>query len=506
MGEERNTIMKKLVGGIVIILALAAVGFIGAAYWSGIQAERWYRDSLLAGANSSPNIQFTTLRYERGWFSSQAVTRIQIERPKEGETQEADPSFSLRQDIYHGPLPLAGRNAPEVPMAWGGAVVRATLDSESSAWTRELAKWYGVQEPLVAISRVGFDGASDTQITMPPLILSNVGDLQSLNFAGLQGQFQASPRGEAVRGTMRVSSLDLVGQPESADQTLGGGQIKLSELSLNVNQRKGVFDLLFGESSFNIAELRVRDPANDTAWVATGLTLTGTFEPQDSQQVGGEVVIKAENISMNQQSGTGSLRLALRNLDGPTIMQLQQWQQRSASQPDDPQALDELLAFLKTLLRGKPELVLDTQAKLTEGEWLVRLTLNFQDFDADSLFQDPAGALNALEKGLAEAAISQNLVETLLADRVEEELRAQAGEEAESGSDQALRSMAEQQATEQLQGLIAAGFIRLEGGQYRSIARFEGGRLFVNDQEIPLLPPAGEMGLPGEESLPLGPQ
>jgi hypothetical protein len=36
--------------------------------------------------------------------------------------------------------------------------------------------------------------------------------------------------------------------------------------------------------------------------------------------------------------------------------------------------------------------------------------------------------------------------------------------------------------------LIAAGFIRLEGGQYRSIARFAGGRLFVNDQEIPLSP------------------
>jgi len=48
--------------------------------------------------------------------------------------------------------------------------------------------------------------------------------------------------------------------------------------------------------------------------------------------------------------------------------------------------------------------------------------------------------------------------------------------------------MAEEQATEQLQGLIAMGFIRLEGGQYRSSARFEGGRLFVNDREIPLSP------------------
>lgn len=481
--------MKKWLGGMIVIVTLAAAGFSGAAYWSGIQAERWYQDTLQAGAASSPNIRFTTLRYERGWFSSHAVTRIEINSREDDALQAADPSFSIRQDIYHGPWPIAGRGTPGVPMAWGGAVVRATLDPDSSPWTRELAKWYGAQEPLVALSRVGFDGASDTQITMPPLNLNDVEDLQSLSFAGLQGQFHAGPRGETLRGAMSVSSLEFVGQPESnADRPAGGGQIKLSGLSLNANQRKGVFDLWFGESSFSIAELKVRDPANDTTWVAAGLTLTGTAEPQDGQQVAGEVVIQVGNLSMNQQSGTGSLRLALRNLDGPTIMQLQHWQQRSASQPDEPQVLNELLALLKTLLRGKPELALDTQGSLTQGEWMAGLTLNFQDFEMDSLLQDPTGALGALEKGLAEAAISQSLVETLLADQLEAELRTQAGEEEEPGDARTLRSMAEQQATEQLQGLLAAGFIRLEGGQYRSVARFAGGKLFVNDQEIPLAP------------------
>ena len=473
--------MNKWVGGMIVILALATVGFCGAAYWSGIQAERWYHDMLRAEAGSA-DVRFTTLRYERGWFSSHAVTRVEIDSREDGALQADDPSFSIRQDIYHGPWPIAGRGTPGVPMAWGGAVVRATLDPDSSPWTRELAKWYGAQEPLVALSRVDFDGASDTEIIMPPLAVSDVEDLQSLNFSGLQGQFQAGPRGETLRGAMRVSSLEFVGQPESADQTADIGRIKLGDLRLSVNQRKGAFDLWFGESSFSIAELTVQDPDSDTAWAAAGLTLTGAFEPQDGQQAAGEVTIQVGNLSMNQQSGTGSLRLALRNLDGPTIMQLQHWQQRSANQPDDPQALNELLALLKTLLRGKPELVLDTQAKLTEGEWMANLTLNFQDFAMDSLFQDPTAALNALEKGSAEATISRNLVETLLTER------AMTGEPDDPDEAQAIRGTAEQQAAEQLQGLIAMGFIRLEGGQYRSSARFEGGRLFVNDREIPLSP------------------
>ena len=162
--------MKKLVG-VVVILALAAAGFAGAAYWSGIQVERWYQDALTEGSKN-PNVKFTTVNYERGLLSSHSVTRVQFTLPEGSASKQADPSFSIRQDIYHGPLPLAGRNVPGVPMNWGGAVVRATLDPDSSAWTRELAKLYGGQEPIVAISQVGFDGASDTLVTMPPLTLS----------------------------------------------------------------------------------------------------------------------------------------------------------------------------------------------------------------------------------------------------------------------------------------------------------------------------------------------
>ena len=461
---------------------LAAAGFAGAAYWSGMQAERWYRDALAEGSKN-PNIKFTTLRYERGLFASHAVTRVQFMLPKGGELKEADSSFSIRQDIYHGPLPLAGRSVPGVPMAWNGAVIRATLEPDSSAWTRELAKLYGGQEPILAISQIRFDGASDIQVTMPPLTLSNVEDLQSLTFAGLQGQFQVAPRGAAVQGKMTVASLDMVGKPTASEgqPTGGNGQVKLSDLSLNVNQRKGAFDLLFGESSLRIGEIRAQDQITGAPFVATNLTMTGSLSPQVAQQVAGEVVVKADQITVDKRSGTGSLRLALRHLDGATVVQLQQWQQKLAGQIDDPQAFDELLKLLKTLLRSKPEFTLDTQAKLTEGEWQGKLVLNFQDFDVIHSMQNPAGLLAALEKGLADVAVSKALLET------------------------ELDNMTEGQAAQQLQGMTAAGFIRLEGDQYKSMARFEGGKLFVNGKEIPLAPTAGADSGAGKEEMPLKP-
>ncbi|MDS4029784.1 MAG: YdgA family protein [Candidatus Contendobacter sp.] len=491
--------MKKLIGGIVVILILAAAGFVGAAYWSGTQAEHWYQDALAEGAKN-PNVKFSTTRYERGLFSSQSITRVQLVLP-EGESKEIDPSFSIRQDIYHGPLPLAGRSVPGVPMQWGGAVIRATLDPESSAWTRELAKLYGNQEPMVAISRVGFDGASDTQITMPPLTLSNVKDLQSLKFSGLQGQFQVAPRAAAVQGKLTIASLDLIGKPEASE----GGQVKLSGLNVNVNQRKGAFNLLFGDSSIGIGELRIQDQATGTPFVATNLAVTGTLNPQGAQQVAGEVVIKADKVTVDQQSGSGSLKLVLRNLDGVTMERLQQWQQKLASQPEDPQALDEFIKLLKTLLRGKPEFTLDSQAKLAQGDWQGKLTLNFQDFSEANLLLDPSALLGAVEKGAAEVAASKALVEALLIDTIKEQLMAQAQAQGNPASEPAVQNLAAQQVEQQLQGLTTAGFIRLEGNQYRSSARFEGGRLFVNGQEIPLGSAAGADDGATEDEIPLEP-
>lgn len=487
--------MKKLVGLIVVILILAIAGFVGAAYWSGVQAERWYQEALAEGAKN-PNVKLTTARYERGLFSSQSVTRVQFVLPEGSEAPEMDPSFSIRQDIYHGPLPLAGRGVPGVPMGVNGAVIRATLDRDSSAWTRELAKLYGSQEPMVAISQVGFDGASDTQITMPPLNLSNVEDLQSLAFSGLQGQFQVAPRGAAVQGKLTVASLDLVGKPDAS----GGGQVKLNDLSMSVNQRRGAFDLMFGDSSVRIGEVRAQDQTTGAPFILTNLTMTGALSPQGAQQVAGEVVVKADQVTVDQQSGSGSLKLALRNLDGPTVMQLQQWQQKLAGQPENPQALDEVMKLLKTLLRGKPEFTLDSQAKLTQGDWEGKLTLNFQDFGEVNLLVDPSGLLGALEKGAADVTVSKALVEALLLSTTREQLMAQAQDK--PMSEAAIQSLAAQQVAQQLQGLTAAGFVRLEGDQYKTTARFEGGKLLVNGQEIPLGGAAGaEDGATENETL-----
>ncbi|MCC6135126.1 MAG: YdgA family protein [Candidatus Contendobacter sp.] len=495
--------MNKLVGGVVVVVVVAAAGVTGAAYWSGMQAQRWYEEALAEGAKN-PNVKFSTVSYQRGLFSSQSVTRIQLTMPENSDAKEADPSFSIRQEIYHGPLPLAGWGVPGIPMQVTGAVVRAVLEPDSSAWTRELAKAYGNQPPIVAISRIAFDGASDTHIAMPPLTLTNTGEVQSLKFSGLQGQFQVAAKAAAVQGNLTVASLEAVGKPTSAadgQPATGGGQISLRDLSLTVNQRKGAFDLLFGDSSFKIGDLSAKDETSGAPIAINNLSISGSLTPQGAQQIAAEALIKASKVTVDQQSGEGSLKLVLRNLDGATVAKLQQWQQKVASNPnEDPQALGELMPLIKALLAGKPEFLIDSQAKLAQGNWQGQLTLNFQDFGEINPLLDPSGLLNALEKGAADVAASRTLVEALLTNTAKETALAQAKAQGETVDDQAAQTQAAQQVTEQLQGLTAAGFIVLEGDQYKSSARFAGGKLTVNGQEIPLTSADGmDSGAMGEE-------
>lgn len=506
--QEGTTRVKKLIGVIVVVLVLAA-GFVGAAYWSGQQAERWYKDAL-AEASKHPNVKITTLRYERGLFASKATTHYQLVLGESGGANPPDLSFSTREEIYHGPLPLAGWGVPGVPMTLVGGVVRQTLDPESSAWTRELAKLYGSQEPLTAIAQVGFDGASNTRITMPPLTLNNIEDLQSFNFAGLQGQFQVAPHGAAIQGNMTVASLEAVGKLTAGGEgqsAAAGPRINLRDLAVTVNQRKGAFDLMFGDSNFKIAELRVQDPASGmpVIFADLGMNATAALSSQNPQQVDIEALFNAGKITVDPWSGTGSMRLTFHRLDGAAIGQLQQWQQKMAVKPDDPQAVDELLKLVKALLRGKPEFVLDTQAKLAQGDWQGKLTLNFQDYGDIDPAQNPAGLLSALQKGLAEVAVSKSLAETVLTSIAKEQFQAQAGEQGGQPDEKALQSMAAQQVAQQLQSMTAAGFVRVEGDRYKSTARFEGGKLFMNDKEIPLGPMAGAEGGAAEEGMPLEP-
>ena len=94
--------------------------------------------------------------------------------------------------------------------------------------------------------------------------------------------------------------------------------------------------------------------------------------------------------------------------------------------------------------------------------------------------------MKALEKGAAEIAVSKPLVEALLISSAKETALAQAQKEGSATDDATIQNLAAQQVAQQLQGLMATGFVKLDGDTYQSTAKFENGKLSVNGQDIPL--------------------
>ena len=152
---------------------------------------------------------------------------------------------------------------------------------------------------------------------------------------------------------------------------------------------------MFGESSLKIGGTAGPGSTSENAICDRQSERDRESESDDPEQVAGEVIFKADKVTVGQQSGTGSVQLALGNLDGPTAAQIEQWQQK-------PQARRSAGT---RRLAGTDEGVAARQAGIRArhsghpGPRRVagKLTLNFQDPGAINPAQDPMSLLGALE-------------------------------------------------------------------------------------------------------------
>ena len=467
--------MKKVVVGLGVVLVALAVVLIGAAYWSGQQAERWYRQILADHAQQS-GLQISLTSYKRGWLTSTATTRYEVNpanAPGLAAVEADQLAFETHETLYHGPLPLAAWGLPGVSMAPAAAVVRQTLVSESSPWTRKLAEWYGNQEPLLVVTRVGFDRSSTSHVTMPPLTLKEVAPLQSLDFSGLNGQFYLAAGGTALQGDMAIDRFEAVAPTDTDPSKVQ--RLTLREVRASADQKQGQnpFGLVLGDTHFQLGEIRLEETAADaTATVSALLNqvrieTTGKVSPQNPQQVEGAVTMQVEQATLGPWSGTGSIQLMFNRLDGATLGQMQQRRETMGLNTNDPQLIqreaEALLTLARNLLRGEPELKIETQGRVTQGNWQGQLSLKFQDYAGDAdLAQNPVVLLSALREGTLDVTVAKTLAELLLA--------------------------------HQLTTLVTSGFVQLQGDQYQTQARFANGRLSVNGQELPLGLPSGRSG------------
>lgn len=471
--------MKRFFRVFAVVLIVLVGGWLGTAYWAGVQAERLYQNALQQNLQDT-DLKVTPQDYQRGLLSSEAVSRVTVEGTQPDPTPaDGSLTFSLKHNIYHGLLPLPFWLQGDFEPRPLQTVVRTELGRDGP-WNAVLSELFGEREPLTVVSYVALDGSSDNHITIPYLDLTNRLGLSTINFSGLEGQIAASPLGHSIKGELSAAGLYALISREL------GSSIRLTDLQLRVDQRRGRFDFLTGDSALSVASLTTSNlgAANGTLTL-DGLLLSTRVQEQGAL-VDSTLALAVEGVNWNQTGiGSAQLQLAANKLDGATLKKLQQWSRAYRGNDAEPAAIQDLLILLPAFLQRNPELLLTAEADAPQGELRSKARFVLQKPEQIAPL-NPAQLLSAVSQAEVALTVSKALLETSLFNIIKAQMVAEAIQEGQEPDEDQVNIAAQLQMQQQLTQLINTRWLLLEDDKYQTQARFEQGKFFLNGVQLPL--------------------
>ncbi len=224
--KKARALKKKAVLG--VLAAAIAIAYGGSTWWAGSQIKSRYDTALDELPKQTALVRVTERKYERGFLGAVSTVTLEIgcaadaaasagqpagkpeagqEEDEQAQTDEDGDSaikppkqlrLTIRDTIHHGPLA-------------GGTLAAATIDSElvlDEKAQAEAKKLFGEARPLSARTRVGFDGAFTTDLTVAPAKLAEEGK-GSLDWQGAQARVEVNAARTHARYDLSMPGLDF---------------------------------------------------------------------------------------------------------------------------------------------------------------------------------------------------------------------------------------------------------------------------------------------------------
>jgi uncharacterized protein YdgA (DUF945 family) len=209
---------KKAVLG--VLAAAIAVAYGGSTWWAGSQIKSRYDTALDELPKQTALVRVIERKYERGFFGAVSTVTLEIgcaadaaaSQPAAGAEEEAEDGeedadaikppkqlrLTIRDTIHHGPLA-------------GGTLAAATIDSElvlDAKAQAEAKKLFGEARPVSARTKVGFNGAFTTDLTVAPAKLAEEGK-GKLDWQGMQARVEVNAARTQARYDLTMPGLDF---------------------------------------------------------------------------------------------------------------------------------------------------------------------------------------------------------------------------------------------------------------------------------------------------------
>jgi len=449
---------------IVILVLLAGLG-LGLPYYTGIQTEKHFRQTLEAVIQDSP-VAVKEYQYQRDLFSARASSSLEIKAGKDAVL------IPVEHEVLHGICPM-NMNLVKV-------ISTIRLPEETPAGIKEFFKG---QSPLKITTTVGVDKGMRCEITSPSFDgrLSS-DDPYEIHWKGINGTLSLSP--DWNRGSMTFMAPALSVQDQKGTQfTFDNCEMK-GDL-----HRAGAEGIWLGPSQAGLKKFSLTEKNEQGAVTETARADNCLLSAEVSEKEG--ALAAAYTLGFDKLKATGrdyekaTLEIKLTNIDSQALMALRDKlralnKQQADENTRNQETLKTVLELLPKFLARSPEVAISRLAVGTsEGQVQGDGRLKYIGGQNIQSFQ----VLKDLE-GEAKLIAPKPLVESIalsVAGIGGKDLDEALGEKAEA--------MKRQLVAEQIDGLIQGGVIQDQGNAYFSHVVLNGGVLTLNGK--PLEPPPG---------------
>lgn len=504
---------KRLIIAAAGLVALVVL-YTSTSYWMGIKAEETLQEQhqLLA---DFPLFKVKSHTYERGWFSSTETTELVFNRKLIGPYENMLPqqlkgilgkSIRYTQHIQHGPLPGLG----SFDLRPARALVKTEFAFSQS--TRDtLKKFFGEQDPITVINRIGFGGGGDLNVTIPSFdydeALSGVkmvwkGFTLSVDYTRNFHEYQTDAKipgftlSADSKGSLSVNGIHFLSdtRPGNTGVKVGTSDLTLNEVSVHWKDEIP-YDIKLNELVYIMTRVRIGEFINPSGELKLSNVTLNNLHYQIVTSEQNEFVNSRGQLTFDKFVfndliyGPMKLDVTAAHLHGPTLVKLGDELGKLPVEGVDPTVLRK--NYIDTVLKyGTP--LLTNDPKFTINEFSLKMPNGIAKVDGQIglIGLKPADLNNAAAFiKHVDAHANINLPRKTLEDLVVAQARNlfMVDASAEEQPDVAeIDNMARQLLGDQLRILSEQGYIRDDGKQIQTAIALKDSAFTVNKKPVTL--------------------
>lgn len=488
--------MKKTLVAAGVIIALGVV-WTGGAWFTGKQFEKHLNDAV-AQANAQlkrtapeSGVEVAYQNYQRGIFSSQLDLVVKPVAGAQNAWLKPDQTVLLKEDVSHGPLPLAQlKRFNLIPSL---ASVESTLINNDV--TKPFFEMNKGVSPFTAHTRVGYSGATVSDVTLQPVNYQNEQD--KIAFSGGNLSVSADRKGNITSLNGQIDSTLL----NTANEYGRRVQLTINNFKIDGSFKQSPFEEYIGQQKTSLDTLAIAIEGNEMARLE-GLNLDSDTEvAEDKKHLNNALNLTINSLKIqNQDLGSSKLALKIGQIDGNAWREFSRKYNAQLNallaQPEvqeDPVAYQEnmrqiLVSNLPLLLKSEPVVTIAPLSwKNAKGESTLNLSLFLKDGSAAEV-NSPVEELMKNVKSLdGKLVIPQDMATGFMTQIAQLEGYPQ--------------DKAEELARKQVEGLAAAGqmfrLLKVDNNNMSINLQYANGQINLNGENMAADQLLGQFAVPG---------